>query len=66
MCNGVYRLCHGSVDTPIDGADTRSKSMKVFHEDRVKCVDTAPGSVDTCPRFQKTKLLDWDSVSTQQ
>ncbi|MQM06905.1 hypothetical protein Taro_039736 [Colocasia esculenta] len=32
---------------------------------RVKCVDTAPGSVDTSPRFQKTCLPDWDSVSTQ-
>ncbi|MQL93425.1 hypothetical protein Taro_026069 [Colocasia esculenta] len=25
----------------------------------------APGSVDTRPRFQKTQLPDWDSVSTQ-
>ncbi|MQL68797.1 hypothetical protein Taro_001084 [Colocasia esculenta] len=62
---GVYRFCHGSVDTPIDGVDTGSESLKVFHEDRVKCVDTAPGSVDTSPRFQKTQLPDWDSVSTQ-
>ncbi|MQM14650.1 hypothetical protein Taro_047584 [Colocasia esculenta] len=31
----------------------------------VKCVDTATGSVDTSPRFQKTQLPDWDSVSTQ-
>ncbi|MQL74701.1 hypothetical protein Taro_007074, partial [Colocasia esculenta] len=61
----VYRFCHGSVDTPIDGVDTGSESLKVFHEDRVKCVDTAPGSVDTSPRFQKTQLPDWDSVSTQ-
>ncbi|MQM13684.1 hypothetical protein Taro_046610 [Colocasia esculenta] len=50
--SGVYRFCHGSVDTPIDGVDTRSESLKVFHEDRVKCVDTVPGSVDTSPRFQ--------------
>ncbi|MQM01159.1 hypothetical protein Taro_033910, partial [Colocasia esculenta] len=62
---GVYRFCHGSVDTPIDGVNTRSESLMVFHEDRVKCVDTAPGSVDTSPRFQKTQLPDWDSVSTQ-
>ncbi|MQL72658.1 hypothetical protein Taro_004977, partial [Colocasia esculenta] len=58
------RFCHGSVDTPIDGVDTGSESLKVFHEDRVKCVDTAPGSVDTSPRFQKTQLPNWDSVST--
>ncbi|MQL71333.1 hypothetical protein Taro_003667 [Colocasia esculenta] len=32
---------------------------------RVKCVDTAPGSVDTTPSLQKTQLPDWDSVSTQ-
>ncbi|MQL77853.1 hypothetical protein Taro_010259 [Colocasia esculenta] len=51
---GVYRFCHGSVDTPIDGVDTGSESLKVFHEDKVKCVDTAPGSVNTSPRFQKT------------
>ncbi|MQM11320.1 hypothetical protein Taro_044227 [Colocasia esculenta] len=31
----------------------------------VKCVDTAPGSVDTRPSLQKTQLPDWDSVSTQ-
>ncbi|MQL98473.1 hypothetical protein Taro_031192 [Colocasia esculenta] len=62
---GVYRFYHGSVDTPIDGVDTGSESLKVFLEDRVKCVDTAPGSVDTSPRFQKTQFPDWDSVSTQ-
>ncbi|MQL76564.1 hypothetical protein Taro_008953 [Colocasia esculenta] len=61
----VYRFCHGSVDTPIDGVDTGSESLKVFHEDRVKCVDTVPGSVDTSPSLQKTQLPDWDSVSTQ-
>ncbi|MQM05516.1 hypothetical protein Taro_038327 [Colocasia esculenta] len=63
--SGVYRFCHGSVDTPIGGVDTGSESLKVFHEDRVKCVDTAPGSVNTSPRFQKTQLPDWGSVSTQ-
>ncbi|MQL90683.1 hypothetical protein Taro_023280 [Colocasia esculenta] len=62
---GISRFCHGSVDTPIDGVDTGSKSLKLFHEDRVKCVDTVPGSVDTRPSLQKTQLLDWDSVSTQ-
>ncbi|MQL83374.1 hypothetical protein Taro_015857 [Colocasia esculenta] len=64
-CSSVYRFCHSSFDTPIDGVDTGSESLKVFHEDRVKCVDTAPGSVDTSPRFQKTQFPDWDSVSTQ-
>ncbi|MQL83172.1 hypothetical protein Taro_015657 [Colocasia esculenta] len=73
--DGTCNFCHGSVDTPIGGVDTRSESLKQFHEDRVKCVDTAPdkvqcvdtvpGSVDTSPRFQKTQLPDWDSVSTQ-
>ncbi|MQL92818.1 hypothetical protein Taro_025448 [Colocasia esculenta] len=56
---------YSSVDTPIDGVDTGSESLKLFHEDRVKCVDTTPGSVDTRPRFQKTQLPDYDSVSTQ-
>ncbi|MQL70571.1 hypothetical protein Taro_002888 [Colocasia esculenta] len=51
---GVYRFCHGSVDTPIDRVDTG-----------VKCVDTAPCSVDISPSLQKTQLPDWDSVSTQ-
>ncbi|MQM11467.1 hypothetical protein Taro_044374 [Colocasia esculenta] len=62
---GTYNFCHGSVDTPIGGVDTGSESLKQFREDRVKCVDTAPGSVDTSPRFQKTQLPDWDSVSTE-
>ncbi|MQL85772.1 hypothetical protein Taro_018300 [Colocasia esculenta] len=31
------RSCHSSVDTPIDGVDTRSESLKLFHENRVKC-----------------------------
>ncbi|MQL70078.1 hypothetical protein Taro_002379, partial [Colocasia esculenta] len=61
----VYRFCHGSVDTPIGGVDTGSESLKPFHEDRVKCVDTAPGSVDTSPSLQKTQFPDWSSVSTQ-
>ncbi|MQM20835.1 hypothetical protein Taro_053863 [Colocasia esculenta] len=65
VVEGVYRFCHGSVDTLIDGVDTGSESLKLFHEDRVKCVDTAPGSVDTSPSLQKTQLPDWDSVSTQ-
>ncbi|MQM10723.1 hypothetical protein Taro_043621 [Colocasia esculenta] len=46
---GVYRFCHGSVDTPIDGVDTGSESLKLFHENRVKCVDTVHGRVDTRP-----------------
>ncbi|MQL68687.1 hypothetical protein Taro_000949 [Colocasia esculenta] len=53
------------VDTPIDGVDIGSESLKLFHEDKVKCVDTVPGSVDTRPSLQKTQLPDWDSVSTQ-
>ena len=52
--SGISRFCHGSVDTPIDGVDTGSESLKVFHEDRVKCVDTVHGRVDTRPSFQKT------------
>ncbi|MQM16634.1 hypothetical protein Taro_049593 [Colocasia esculenta] len=38
-----------SVDTPIDGVDTGSTSLKLFHEDRVKCADTVPSTVDTRP-----------------
>ncbi|MQM14950.1 hypothetical protein Taro_047886 [Colocasia esculenta] len=64
MC-GTYNSYHGSVDTPIDGVDTGYHSLKQFHEDRVQCVDTVPGSVNTRPSLQKTQLPDWDSVSTQ-
>ncbi|MQL82182.1 hypothetical protein Taro_014648 [Colocasia esculenta] len=32
------------VDTSIDGVDTGSLFLEFFHEDRVQCVDTAPGS----------------------
>ncbi|MQM08855.1 hypothetical protein Taro_041715 [Colocasia esculenta] len=53
------------VDTPTDGVDTGHQSLKQIHEDSVHCVDTIPGSVDTSPRFLKTQLPDWDSVSTQ-
>ncbi|MQM14977.1 hypothetical protein Taro_047913, partial [Colocasia esculenta] len=60
----ISRFCHGSVDTPIDGVDTGSESLKLFHENRVKCVDTVLGSVDTRSSLQKTQLPDWDSVST--
>ncbi|MQM20373.1 hypothetical protein Taro_053391 [Colocasia esculenta] len=49
---GISRFCHGSVDTPIDGVDTGSESLKLFHENRG--VDTVPGSVNTRPSFQKT------------
>ncbi|MQL73210.1 hypothetical protein Taro_005567 [Colocasia esculenta] len=48
------------VDTPIDGVDTGSESLKRFHENRVKCVDTVHGRVDTRPRFQEIHLSDWD------
>ncbi|MQL94923.1 hypothetical protein Taro_027583 [Colocasia esculenta] len=40
---------HGSVDTPTDGVDTGHQSLKQIHEDRVHCVDTVPGSVNTRP-----------------
>ena len=49
--SGMNRFYHGSVDTPIDGVDTGSESLKVFHEDRVKCVDTVHGHVDSRPSF---------------
>ncbi|MQL68681.1 hypothetical protein Taro_000963 [Colocasia esculenta] len=61
----ISRFCHGSVDTPIDGVDTVSEFLKLFHEIRVKCVDTVHGRVDTRPSSQQTQLLDWDSVSIQ-
>ncbi|MQM21082.1 hypothetical protein Taro_054115, partial [Colocasia esculenta] len=46
----------------IDGVDTGSLFLELFHEERVQCVDTVPrsgvdtvlGSVDTRPSFQKT------------
>ncbi|MQL81897.1 hypothetical protein Taro_014366, partial [Colocasia esculenta] len=65
LCTVYTDLVIDSVDTPIDGVDTGSESLKLFHEDRVKCVDTVPSSVDTRPSLQKTQLPDWDSVSTQ-
>ncbi|MQL83059.1 hypothetical protein Taro_015550, partial [Colocasia esculenta] len=61
----TYNSYHGSVDTPIDGVDTGYHSLKQFHKDRVQCVNTVPGSVDTRRSLQKTQLPDWDSVSTQ-
>ncbi|MQM00857.1 hypothetical protein Taro_033605 [Colocasia esculenta] len=64
LCLVYTALVIDSVDTPIDGVDTGSESLKLFHEDRVKCVDTAPGSVDTRPSSQETQLPDWDRVST--
>ncbi|MQM23749.1 hypothetical protein Taro_056816, partial [Colocasia esculenta] len=57
----ITHFCHGGVDTPLGGADTGSESLKQFHENRVHCVDTVLGSVDTSPRFQKIQLPDWDS-----
>ncbi|MQM03493.1 hypothetical protein Taro_036275 [Colocasia esculenta] len=59
--SGTYISCHGSVDTPTDGVDTGHQSLKQIHEDRVHCVDTVPGSVDTRPSLQKTHLPDWDT-----
>ncbi|MQL83928.1 hypothetical protein Taro_016423 [Colocasia esculenta] len=50
-----------SVDTVPGSVDTRSESLKQFHEDRVHCVDIVPGSVDTSRSLQKTQLPDWDS-----
>ncbi|MQL89627.1 hypothetical protein Taro_022202 [Colocasia esculenta] len=58
-------LVIAGVDTSIDGVDTGSLFLEFFHEDRVQCVDTAPGSVDTRPSSQETQLPDWDRVSTQ-
>ncbi|MQL74343.1 hypothetical protein Taro_006698 [Colocasia esculenta] len=46
------------VDTSIDGVDTGSLFLDLFHEVRVQCVDTAPGSVDTRPSSQETQLPD--------
>ncbi|MQL98747.1 hypothetical protein Taro_031463, partial [Colocasia esculenta] len=51
---GISRFCHGSVDTPVDGVDTGSEFLKLFHE--IRCVDTASGSVDTRPSIQKTRF----------
>ncbi|MQM04494.1 hypothetical protein Taro_037290 [Colocasia esculenta] len=42
-----------------------TQSQAVSTLDRVHCVDTVPGSVDTSPGLQKTQLPEWDSVSTQ-
>ncbi|MQM18454.1 hypothetical protein Taro_051446 [Colocasia esculenta] len=52
---GVYTtLVIVGVDTSIDGVDTGSLFLELFHEDRVQCVNTAPGSVDTRPSSQET------------
>ncbi|MQM07070.1 hypothetical protein Taro_039906, partial [Colocasia esculenta] len=37
---GVYRLCHGSVDTPIDGVDTRRMQ----------------GVTETCALYEQTEM----------
>ncbi|MQL90702.1 hypothetical protein Taro_023294 [Colocasia esculenta] len=58
-------MCFSSVDTPIDGVDTGLEFLKLFHENRVKCVDTVHGRVNTRPSSQETQLPDWDRVSTQ-
>ncbi|MQM02171.1 hypothetical protein Taro_034939 [Colocasia esculenta] len=79
---GVYRFCHGSVDTPIDGVDIGSESLKLFHENRVKllgqsssvdtqvdCVDTTmtkADCVDTTGNYCKTGFWDSELVSTHR
>ncbi|MQL94257.1 hypothetical protein Taro_026911 [Colocasia esculenta] len=67
---GVYRFCHGSVDTPTTGVDTGFQTLR--QNDEEKCVDTASSGVDTASSgvdtrssSQRTCLPDWDSVSTQ-
>ncbi|MQM07579.1 hypothetical protein Taro_040420, partial [Colocasia esculenta] len=59
----TYISYHGSVNTPTNGVDTGHQSLKQIHEDRVHCVDTVPGSVDTRPNLQKTHLPDLDKKS---
>ncbi|MQL96392.1 hypothetical protein Taro_029070 [Colocasia esculenta] len=46
-------------------SDSSFDSCNDFYSDRVKCVDTVHGRVDTRPSFQEIHLSDWDSVSTQ-
>ncbi|MQL95164.1 hypothetical protein Taro_027823 [Colocasia esculenta] len=55
-------LVMDGVDTSIDDVDTGSLFLELFHEDRVQCVDIAPGSVDTRPSSQETQFhsaLGW-------
>ncbi|MQL97936.1 hypothetical protein Taro_030631 [Colocasia esculenta] len=62
--SGVYRFCHGSVDTPTTGEDTGFHTLRQNDKEKVKCVDTALSGVDTSPSSQRTELIVWDSVST--
>ncbi|MQM14047.1 hypothetical protein Taro_046976 [Colocasia esculenta] len=62
---GVYRFCHGSVDTPTTGVDTGFQTLRQNDEEKVKCVDTASSGVDTRPSSQRTQLTGLYSVSTQ-
>ncbi|MQM23575.1 hypothetical protein Taro_056641, partial [Colocasia esculenta] len=51
--NEVYTaLVINGVDISIDGVDTGSLFLEIFHEDRG--VDTVPNCVDTRPSFHKT------------
>ncbi|MQL69762.1 hypothetical protein Taro_002086 [Colocasia esculenta] len=61
---GVYRFCHGSVDTPTIGVDTGLQTLRQNDEEKVKCVDTVSSGVDTSLSSQRTQLTVWDSVST--
>ncbi|MQL95217.1 hypothetical protein Taro_027884 [Colocasia esculenta] len=61
---GVYRFCHGSVDTPTTGVDTGLQTLRQNDEEKVKCVDTASSGVDTSPSSQRTQLRGLYCVST--
>ncbi|MQM00996.1 hypothetical protein Taro_033745 [Colocasia esculenta] len=62
---GVYKFCHGSVDTLTTGVDTGFQTLRQNDEEKVKCVDTASSGVDTRPNSRRTQLTSLYSVSTQ-
>ncbi|MQM03272.1 hypothetical protein Taro_036050, partial [Colocasia esculenta] len=66
----MYRFYHGSVDTPIDGVDTRVKcvdtrpSFQEIHLSEWDSVSTQSVVVSTLdPASRRPSLHNWDSVS---
>ncbi|MQM01311.1 hypothetical protein Taro_034066 [Colocasia esculenta] len=63
--HGIYKFCHGSVDTPTTGVDTGFQTQGKMMKKWSSGVDTGSSSVDTSPSSQRTQLTVLDSVSTQ-
>ncbi|MQL86499.1 hypothetical protein Taro_019032, partial [Colocasia esculenta] len=62
---GVYRFCHGSVDTPTTGVDTVLQTQGKMMKKWSSGIDTGSSSVDTSPNSQRSQLTGLYCVSTQ-